>query len=319
MKSNLCQLPIEILDQIVFYLAHSNVDVINFSICCKSIRSELLESNPLVIALRISSDIRKLGNVNCKRMKALSRKITFKKPDDEKVLKDNKRKFDEYQGYTKEKVKSNENIVNTDLFVKAFNITSNYYNIHQGETAEYKFEKWLTNNVESYFNEARSVTTKKTNAITKTDGIKTLWTRLFNEFFLFQVGQEICEIISKCVYEKVEYTSWNIEENEDAYPRYYLYSGEFSIDSFNFSFSSKEDENGNNDYWSLSFDDGVECLLAEGRSVRIDTTDFQHLKTNLFAEYSNKISNEIFLVILMSLLDFHYGSAILGIKEFVFT
>ncbi|EFC37390.1 hypothetical protein NAEGRDRAFT_74967 [Naegleria gruberi] len=243
--NQLHQLPTEVLDHIIFYMGNSAKDVISFSSCCKVLREELLESNPLVLALKVSSDIRKLGNINCRRMKALKKKQSFQKPKDQNILKEYKRKFDELNSENDELNSENEELetCSTTQITKAFRLTSTYgrENFIQ-ESREYAFEKWLTVEIETKIDQSKKSSTLKTNAIKETDGIKRMWSRLMNEYFLFQCGEEVCEIISKCVYQKVEYTSWNVREEVDSYPRFYAYDGVFNIASNVFTFFSSENE-----------------------------------------------------------------------------
>ena len=95
---------------------------------------------------------------------------------------------------------------------------------------------------EQHIQKAMKSVETSTSSMTKTSHIKMMWSRLMNEYFLFQYGEEFCRIVSKCVFQRVEYLLWNVHHDEDAYPRYYDYDGTFQIGTEIFSYTSHENE-----------------------------------------------------------------------------
>ncbi|KAG2388918.1 hypothetical protein C9374_000357 [Naegleria lovaniensis] len=216
----------------------------------------LLENNLHVLSIKVSSDIRKIGKLSARQLLNSQQKRNYgafkqnnsKKMKElyEKEIKDDPRKKKTKKEEQNPTIQLIENVVNFMYSQEKYDTTDTF------DKDEKQRKIMFLDHLEMMKNSLREAKAM-VHAVTQTESIQQRWNTFMNAFIVFEYGQDVCEVLSKYIFQKTTYERWHVKTVHNAYPRFSETHGNICVADASLRFSSSENENGAE--WILWYDD----------------------------------------------------------------
>ena len=230
MTSLLPQLPSEIVLHIVDYIDKDS-DAFRFSLLNKSIHELLFEFHPHLLTIQIASNIKKLARINNTRMKSHGFKMTrpsYNKEMIEKASKKVLKRSAQFSGIKSKKSKSNELAEQLENHSMLIDYLKSEGNDEEDKSRHDASAKNYFSVIEQSIQQERLIM-----AASDLSNNKFANWKAFLSIVTFEIGMDVAQVLSKYVFEKVQYKSWRANEVEEAYPRFCDTNGTIQLEKLN--------------------------------------------------------------------------------------
>ena len=309
-KSLLAELPSEIMLHIVDYMDKDS-DAFRFSLLNKSIHELLFESHPHLLTIQIASNIKKLARINKTRMKSrhgfkMNTQHLYNKEMIGKASNNALKRMAQFPSRNSKKSKSDDLVEQLEYHTMLIEFLKSEGNDEEERSRhDVSAEKYFSI-IERSVHEERLTMSASDIANKKAADWKA-----FLSIVTIERGMNVAQVLSKYVFEKVQYKTWLANNVPDAHPRFCDTNGTIQIGKVELRFSAHEDENGH-DYYSLKI--GSQPLLNLGN---VDSANLSKLSEELDLKPSenkskeenqaiDKVTPQLMVEAIMQLLSFYY-------------
>ncbi|KAF0977663.1 hypothetical protein FDP41_002985 [Naegleria fowleri] len=282
----------------------------------------LLESNIHVLAIKISSDIRKFGKLSSQQLRNSQQKRNYGVFKHDAKMKDNHKEFNNNHRKKKSKKEQDQHPGLTLID----RVVSLVYSQKQTDTRD-KDEKFRNKMLLDHFTMLKSSlreTKLMLHSVSDTESIQHRWNTFMNAFVFYEYGQSVCEVLSKYIFQKTTYERWHTRSDNEAYPRFTVIKGDMCLRNIRLHFKSEENEDGHGT-WDLYYEKGDDdhhilyVLSMESGVMIAEIDNLELLRQKIFEDSKDKdeklaigkITNELFMLVLLFLIKCNYQESLI--------